>query len=173
MKSWACPFLVYRVVGQGERKLGVEDLGKMAGSGRATGVRNRKAAITNFQTFALIQSVRPFTPMAASKSKAQPMARPLEGIPPDQKPGKNRTKLRKPKGKELLLQPQPDHPSEPGPSSEVAAEIEDVWSWTSLADSSASTHPAVFTKDGRYVFMPSDHLLGHSQRPTPDISFPS
>jgi len=87
--------------------------------------------------------------MAASKSKAQPMARPLENVPPDQKPAKNRTKLRKPKGKEVL-QPQPDHPSEPGPSSETVAEIEDIWSWTSLADSSASTLPAVFTKDGRY-----------------------
>ena len=102
--------------------------------------------------------------MAASKSKAQPMGRPLENVPPDQKPAKTRTKFRKPKGKEVLLQPQPDLPSEPGPSSETAAEIEDIWSWTSLADSSASTHPAVFTKDGRYVFKPSDHLPRRSQQ---------
>ena len=86
------------------------------------------------------------------------MARPLENVPPDQKPPKTRTKLRKPKGKEVIFLPQPDHPSEPGPSSETAAEIEDIWSWTSLADSAASTHPAVFTKDGRYVFKPSDHF---------------
>ena len=119
------------------------------------------------------RSVRPFTPMAASKSKAQPMARPLENAPPDQKPAKIRTKLRKPKGKEVLLQPQPDLPSEPGPSSKTAAEIDDIWSWTSLADSSASTHPAVFTKDGRYVFKLSDHPPRHSQRSAPDISFPS
>jgi len=111
--------------------------------------------------------------MAASKSKAQPMARTLENVPPDQKPAKIRTKLRKPKGKEVLLQPQPDLPPEPGPSSETAAEIEDTWYWTSLADSCANTHPAVFTNDGRYVFKPFDHFPGHAQRSAPDISFPS
>ena len=86
------------------------------------------------------------------------MARPLENGPPDQRVAKTRTKPRKSKGKGVLLPPQPDLPSEPGPSSETAAETEDIWSWTSLADSSVSTHPAVFTKDGRYVFKPSDHF---------------
>lgn len=111
--------------------------------------------------------------MAASKSKAQPVARPLENVPPDQKPPKIRTKFRKSKGKDVLLFPQSDLPSEPGPSSETAAEIEDIWSWTSLADCSPSAHPAVFTKDGRYVFKPSDHFLRRFQRSTPDIFSPS
>lgn len=111
--------------------------------------------------------------MAATKSKAQPTARPLENVPPDHKVAKTRTKPRKSKGKEVLLLPQPDLPPEPGPSSEAVAEIEDIWSWTSLADSSASTHPAVFTKDGRCVFKPSDHFPRRSQRPALDISSPS
>ena len=128
------------------------------GSGRVTDVRNRKAAITNFQTLLCPRPVFPFMPMAASKSKAQPAARPLENVPPDQKPPKTRTKFRKSKRKEVILPPQPDLPSEPGPSSETVIENEDVWSWTSLADSSASVHPAVFTKDGRCVFKPSDHF---------------
>lgn len=105
-----------------------------------------------FRLYANPRPVCPFMPMAASKSKAQPTARPLENIPPDQKPAKIRTKPRKSKGKDVLLPLQQDLPSEPGPSSETAVEIEDIWSWTSLADSSASTHPAVFTKDGRCVF---------------------
>ena len=109
-------------------------------------------------------------PMAASKSKAQPTARSLENVPPDQKPAKIRTKPRKPKGKEVLLPLQQDLPSEPGPSSETAVEIEDIWSWTSLADSSASTHPAVFTKDGRCVFTHPIIFLD-SQSFAPDISF--
>jgi NET1-associated nuclear protein 1 (U3 small nucleolar RNA-associated protein 17) len=101
--------------------------------------------------------------MAASKSKVQPTTKPFENFPPDQKPVKTRTKFRKPKGEVALLQPQPDLPPEPGPSSETVAEIEDIWSWTSLADSSASTHPAVFTKDGRYVLKQSDHFPRHPQ----------
>ena len=101
------------------------------------------------------------------------MARPLENIPPDQKPVKIRTKFRKPKGKGVILLLQPDLPSEPGPSSETAAEIEDIWSWTSLVDCSPSTHPAVFTKDGRYVLKPSDHCLRRFQRSAPDIFSPS
>ena len=110
--------------------------------------------------------------MAASKSKAQPTTGPFENVPPDQKPVKVRTKFRKPKGKGVVLQPQPDLPPEPGPSSETVPEIEDIWSWTSLADSSASAHPAVLTKDGRYVLKQSDHfILRHPQRPLSDISF--
>ena len=107
-----------------------------------------------FRLYSNPRSVFPSVPMAASKSKAQPMARPLENVPPDQKPAKIRTKFRKPRGKGV----QSILPSEPGPSSETAAEIEDVWSWTSLVDCSPSTHPAVFTKDGRYVFKPPDHF---------------
>ena len=49
--------------------------------------------------------------MAASKSKTQPTARPLEGIPPDQKPAKNRTKLRKPE--HLILATRPSQLAKP------------------------------------------------------------
>ena len=64
-----------------------------------------------------------------------------------------------------------DLPSEPGPSSETDVEVEDIWSWTSLADSLASTRPVVFTKDGWYVFILSDHIVISSQSSALDISF--
>ncbi|KZS91676.1 WD40 repeat-like protein [Sistotremastrum niveocremeum HHB9708] len=65
---------------------------------------------------------------------------------------KTRKKARKGKDREELLQP----PTTSATVEEADEYEDDVpqWSWKSLTDAAASKHPATFTKDGRYFFLP-------------------
>lgn len=95
--------------------------------------------------------------MAASKPKNSTL-RPLHDVPLPATPDKL-AKARKPrwgKGKEEVAGPgRVQAATASGGASEASTSANAVqdspWPWVSITDSSASRHPAIFTKDGRWV----------------------
>lgn len=157
----------------GERGLGAENLRKMVGSGRAAGVQNRKAAITNFQTFTLIHglSVRSRRWLRRNPRLSQwpgrlktfrqtGSQRRTEQNPGNQRARRFFSNLSQTSPRNLARPPKPLQKlktSGPGPRSRIPLP--------------AHTPRSSQKMDG--TFSSPDHFPMYSERSAPDISFPS
>jgi len=139
--------------------LGAENLRKMVGSGRVTGVRNRKVAITNFQTFTLIHGLsarsrrwlrrNPRLSQWLSRSKTFRQTRSLRRA--EQNPGNQRgrrffSSLSQTSPRNLAHPPKPLQKlktSGPGPRSQIHRPVHTPRS-SQKTDGTFSSHPIIF-----------------------------